>query len=847
MAAQSDSAATPDDIAPLLAGYRPLPGIFDEMVDRDGRVRAHWRPFLSMLAGLGPKEISRRFAAADRQLHDSGVFYRVYEDPTGAERPWPASHIPLLIDAAEWQVLKAGLVQRAELLEAILVDAYGPALLVREGRLPAAVIAGNPEFLRPLVGVAAPGGFHLRFYAVDIGRSPDGHWWVLGDRTQAPSGSGYALENRLAISRAMPDVYRELKVERLAPFFQAFQAELSTLNRREDSRVCVLTPGPMNETYFEHAYLARYLGFLLVEGEDLTVRDDGVFIRTVSGLKRADVLIRRLDADFADPLELNARSRLGVPGLVQAVRDGTVVIANGLGAGVVEARALLSFLPALAPAVLGQELALPNVATWWLGQDSARDEIVERLDEMVLASAFVGELPGYHEQREVLGAALEPHERQRILEQIAHRGIDFVAKEAVNLSTTPVWRNGRLEPRPFTLRLFLARASDGWRVMPGGFVRVADDVDARAVSLQRGGSTGDAWVLSDKPVAETTLLPAPDRITITRATGALPSHTASNLFWLARYVERAEATLRLVRALVNRATDNDEAATLVVERICDLLGAWEAVPTELPNMSPVLAASAALQRHDLAGALPYLVGAAQSAASVIRDRFSPDAWRALTDLSELINEPIDPAPTESAIFERTNAALRIVASFSGLAQENMSQLAGLRFLELGRRIERAIATCRFVRQFAFAAEPEAARKRADDTRPEPGSSALDVLLELADSQITYRRRYVMVAAPAPVIDLVVLDPNNPRSIAYQLGRIETHLAVLAKRSPESRLSPPEQIAATLATQIRTVEAADLDEATFLGMEGTLMRLADVIGSTYFTSHERAQTRWEALG
>ena len=847
MAAQSDSAATPDDIAPLLAGYRPLPGIFDEMVDRDGRVRAHWRPFLSMLAGLGPKEISRRFAAADRQLHDSGVFYRVYEDPTGAERPWPASHIPLLIDAAEWQVLKAGLVQRAELLEAILVDAYGPALLVREGRLPAAVIAGNPEFLRPLVGVAAPGGFHLRFYAVDIGRSPDGHWWVLGDRTQAPSGSGYALENRLAISRAMPDVYRELKVERLAPFFQAFQAELSTLNRREDSRVCVLTPGPMNETYFEHAYLARYLGFLLVEGEDLTVRDDGVFIRTVSGLKRADVLIRRLDADFADPLELNARSRLGVPGLVQAVRDGTVVIANGLGAGVVEARALLSFLPALAPAVLGQELALPNVATWWLGQDSARDEIVERLDEMVLASAFVGELPGHHEQGEVLGAALEPHERQRILEQIAHRGIDFVAKEAVNLSTTPVWRNGRLEPRPFTLRLFLARASDGWRVMPGGFVRVADDVDARAVSLQRGGSTGDAWVLSDKPVAETTLLPAPDRITITRATGALPSRTASNLFWLARYVERAEATLRLVRALVNRATDNDEAATLVVERICDLLGAWEAVPTELPNMSPVLAASAALQRHDLAGALPYLVGAAQSAASVIRDRFSPDAWRALTDLSELINEPIDPAPTESAIFERTNAALRIVASFSGLAQENMSQLAGWRFLELGRRIERAIATCRFVRQFAFAAEPEAARKRADDTRPEPGSSALDVLLELADSQITYRRRYVMVAAPAPVIDLVVLDPNNPRSIAYQLGRIETHLAVLAKRSPESRLSPPEQIAATLATQIRTVEAADLDEATFLGMEGTLMRLADVIGSTYFTSHERAQTRWEALG
>jgi uncharacterized circularly permuted ATP-grasp superfamily protein/uncharacterized alpha-E superfamily protein len=836
MAAQSDSASGPsvaaaEDVASLIAGYRPLPGIFDEMVDRAGNVRAHWQPFLHMLAGLGARELTRRFAAADRHLHDSGVFYRVYEDPRGAERPWPLSHIPLLIAPAEWQVLKAGLIQRAELFEAILADAYGPAKLVREGRLPAAVIAGNPEFLRPLVGVAPPGAFHLRFYAVDVGRSPDGDWWVLNDRTQAPSGSGYALENRLAISRAMPDVYRALHVERLAPYFQAFQAELSSLARRDDSRVCVLTPGPMNETYFEHAYLARYLGFLLVEGEDLAVRDDGVFIRTVSGLQRADVLIRRLDSDFADPLELNARSRLGVPGLVQAVRDGTVVIANALGSGVVEARALLSFLPALAPAVLGRALALPNVATWWLGQAAARDTVLERFDEMVLASAFVGDLPGHGEHREVLGAALGPDERKRILAELAHRGVDYVAKEAVALSTTPVWRNGTLEPRPFTLRLFLARTHDGWCVMPGGFVRVADDFDARAVHLQRGGRTGDAWVLSDQPVAEITLLPAPDRITITRATGALPSRAAANLFWVARYVERAEATLRLVRALLTRATDNDEAAAAVTQSIADLLGAWDAVPTDLPNMKPVLAASAALQRRDLGGALPFLVAAAQSAASVIRDRFSPDAWRALTDLSELINAPLGPAPIESAMFERSDDALRIIASFSGLAQENMSQLAGWRFLELGRRIERAIATCRFVRQFAFAPEL-------------PG--ALDVMLELADSQITYRLRYVMVAAPVPVIDLTVLDPNNPRSVAYQLARIEAHLATLPKRSGEGRLSPPEQIATALATRMRTADAAALDEATFEAAENELMKLANVIGSTYFTTHERAEAPWGAL-
>ena len=831
MAGRRDSEFAQSDIAPLLAGYRPLPGVFDEMMDRDGRVRLHWQPLLAMFATLGPKQLNARFAAADRHVHDSGVFYRVHEETTGPERPWPLSHVPLLIDAPEWQMLKAGLAQRAELLEAVLADAYGAARLVREGRVPATVIAGNPEFLRPLVGVAPADGVHLRFYAVDVGRSPAGRWWVLGDRTQAPSGAGYALENRLALSRAMPDVYRELRVERLAPFFQAVQAELSGLNRQDDSRVCVLTPGPLNETYFEHAYLARYLGFLLVEGEDLTVRDDGVFIRTVSGLKRAEVLVRRLDADFADPLELNARSRLGVPGLVQAVRDGTVVIANALGSGVVEARAMSSFLPALAPAVLGSDLALPNVATWWLGQARARNEIIERLDEMVIASAFSGELPGYGERREVLGAALEPSERSRILAQISLRGIDFVAKEAVTLSTTPVWRNGRLEPRPFTLRLFLARTTDGWRVMPGGFVRVAEDVDARAVSLQRGGRTGDAWVLSDKPVAETTLLPAPDRITISRATGALPSRAASNLFWVARYVERAEATLRLVRALVTRAGDSDEVASQVVARICALLGDWGAVPTDLPNAKSVLVAAAALQNRDLDGAMPYLVGSAKSAASVIRDRFSPDAWRALTDLFELINVPIDFPATESVIFERVNRALRIIASFSGLAQENMSQLAGWRFLELGRRIERAIATCRFVDQFAFT--------KLD--------GALDVLLELADSQITYRLRYVMVAAAAPVIDLVVLDPSNPRSVAYQLGRIEAHLSALPPRSDDGRLSPPEQIATSLATQFRTADAAALDPATFHRTENALMKLADVIASTYFTTHERAEVRWEALG
>lgn len=828
---QPDSAAAEvGSFESLLANYYcPLPRNFDEMMDRNGRVRPHWRPFLEMLSTLGPEEVNRRFAAADRHLRDSGVFYRVYEDPAGAVRPWPLSHVPLIIDAAEWQALKTGLVQRAELLEAILKDIYGSANLIRDGRLPAAAVAGNAEFLRPMVGVEPPGGAHLRFYGVDVGRSPDGRWWVLGDRTQAPSGAGYALENRLALSRAMPDIYRALRVERVAPFFQAMQAELSSLNQQDDSRVCVLTPGPLNETYFEHAYLARYLGFLLVEGEDLTVRHDGVFIRTVSGLKRAEVLLRRLDADFADPLELSARSRLGVPGLVQAIRDGTVVVTNSLGSGVVEARSMLSFLPALAPAVLGQELALPNVATWWLGDPKVRADVMERLDELVIAPAFGGDLPTPGD-RPVLGKDLDARARAELVEAIGRRGIDFVAQEAVTLSTTPVWDNGKLAPRPFILRLMLARAGDGWRVMPGGFVRIAADIDARAVTLQQGGRTADAWVLSDKPVPEVTLLPTPDRIVINRSTGALPSRAAANLFWLGRYVERAEATLRLTRALINRATDNDDAMSAVNASITALLGSWDAIAADMLNMKPALVASAVLQSRDMSGALPALTGAAQMAASVIRDRFSPDAWRALTDLSDMIKTPLEPGAPESAMFERVDGALRVAASFSGLAQENMSQALGWRFLEIGRRLERALATSRFVRQFAFG-------QRLD--------GALDCLLELADSQITYRLRYVMVAARAPVIDLVVLDPNNPRSVVYQLTRIETHLAALPKRGMDGRLSPPEQIASALATRIRTADLAAIDESGLIEAENALMKLSDLIGASYFTSRERSDTAWVA--
>jgi uncharacterized circularly permuted ATP-grasp superfamily protein/uncharacterized alpha-E superfamily protein len=833
MAAQPDNVVEQHNasLQQFVAGYQPLPGVYDEMMDADRSVRPHWQPFLSMLAALGTEDINRQFAAADRYLRDSGVFYRVYEDSSGVERPWPLSHVPLLIEPAEWRALEVGLAQRAELLEGVLADTYGPGELTREGRIPAAVIAGNPEFLRPLVGVAPPGGAHLRFYAVDVGRGADGRWWVLSDRAQAPSGAGFAIENRLALSRAIPDIYRTTRVERVAPFYQAFQAELFSLNRQEDARTCLLTPGPMNETYFEHAYLARYLGILLVDGEDLIARDDGVFIRTVAGLRRTEVLLRRIDADFADPLELNAASRLGVAGLIQAVRDEKVVIINSLGAGLVEARAMLAFLPALAPIVLGEELKIPNVATWWLGRTEVRDEMIGKLDQVVVAAAFTEAMAGMRFASEVLGAKLDEAQRGELVRSIRDRGADYVMQEAVTLSSMPVWRDGRLQPQPFTLRLFLAKIGDTWQVMPGGFVRIAEHADARAVSLQRGAATADAWVLADGPVGETTLLPHPERMPVQRASGLLPSRAADNLFWVGRYVERGEGTLRLVRARINRTAEADQATAPVIANIGGLLAAWNAVPSSTDQASPVFLARAVLTRSDLDGSLPYLVGAARSAASMIRDRFSPDAWRALSDLATVIGARLPVGPTDSAIIERVEAGLRIIAALSGLAQENMTQRAGWRFLELGRRIERALVTCRLVRSFAFGASTE---------------GGLDVLLELADSQITYRQRYLMVAAQAPVVDLIMLDPNNPRSVVYQLDRIEAHLAALPKRSGAGRLSPVQQIAAWIATRLRTAEAAAVDDTLLAEVEQTLMKLSDAVSTAYLTNNERSDFEWEAL-
>lgn len=813
----------------VLGSYETLPGVRDEMMDADGRPRPHWMGFLSELAHFDPGELRRRFSSADRYLRESGVFYRVYDDTGGGERPWSLSHVPLLLEKADFAELAAGLIQRAELLEVVLADLYGPGNLVANGALPAAAVAGSPDFLRPLVGVKPRGGRYLRFYAADVGRGPDGRWWVLSDRTQAPSGVGYALENRLAVTRALPDLSVELRMERLAPFFQNFRSSLLKLDASGEGRVALLTPGSLNETYFEHALLARYLGFLLVEGEDLTVRGDAVNVRTVAGLKKLDVLLRRLDADFADPLELNAHSRLGVPGLVDAVRQGNVVLANALGSGLVESPALMAFLPRIAERVLGHPLALPHVGTWWCGQEAERAEVMAHLDELVLTSAFGATIQGLPRRFSAVGADLTPVQRRRVMALMARRGSDLVAQDIARVSTTPVWNGDRLVPRPFTLRVFLAATEDGWEVMPGGFCRISESLDARAFSMQRGDRSADVWVLSDEEVEAATLMPSPDNVRVKRSSGTLPSRAADNLFWLGRYLERAEATLRLVRALVGRLSEVEPSSSgPLSSRVIGQLQSWDAVPRELARANPTRYAIAALTRTDLPGALPPLVRSARASASVIRDRFSPDGWRALLDLEGCLTAPVPPGASEADAYERADAALRILAAFSGLASENMNRLAGWRFLEIGRRIERAIALLRFARTFG---EPAAPR------------GALNILLQLADSQITYRTRYVMLEARGPVLDLVLLDPDNPRSLMFQIQRIADHLRVLPGRDPDAPPSLSERLIARIHSDLMARTAETFELTHFDAIISDLWTLSDEIAAHYFIQGPEETVSW----
>ena len=817
--ARSPSASAPAEakVAAWTAGYAPLPGIPDEFVGADGARNPHWTRLLTQLASAPAEVVAERFAAADRRIRTRGMSYRVQGETT--ERVWPLGRLPLLIPKSEWSEIEAGLIERAELIERVLADVYGEGRLISDGALPAAALTGSPDYIAAMRGVTPPGGRWLRLYAADIGRGPDGGWWVLGDRTQAPSGSGYALENRLVVSQAFPELYREMNVERVAPFFRDLRGGMRASGERSDPRICILTPGPYSATYSEHAYLARYLGFLLVEGSDLVVGEGRrAYVRTVAGLKRADVIWRQVDSEWLDPLELNSASRLGVPGLMDTIRAGGVAMENMPGTGFIESRAMLAFLPSLAERLIGKRLSMPNIATWWCGQPRERNRVLQNLDNISIASAFGDRAAGLETRRVAVGPELPGAERERLREHISTRGLDYVGQEMVRLSTTPRWEDGRLAPRPFVLRVYVAATPKGWKVMPGGFARISDKPDARAVSMGQGVESADVWVLADRPAPAISLLPNPEKTHIARLLGNLPSRAADNLFWFGRYLERLEATLRLVRVLAARAVDPEapmSGAREATAGLLKLLTEWGAIDEKVKPTRP---AETALRAKENTGSAFALADAAGFSASVIRERLTAQTWtligRLKSGLADLPARPLSDAEVIDCIDEQ----LTTIAALSGLFDENFNRGAGWRFYELGRRIERGINTCRIAREFADAKATE---------------HDLDVLLDLIDSQITYRSRTLVGAALAPVRDLALLDPYNPRSVAFQIERIVEHIGTLPVLRMDGIPEEPLRLATKLHASLAAEIADSLTDEGILGVENQFVRLAEAVGRRYF--------------
>ncbi len=796
----------------MFAGYPSVPGIYDEMAMSPGHFRPHWSKFVAAMERLGREELAVRWHHARRIIREHGVTYNVYGDPQGMDRPWELDMLPVLIPPEEWAQLEAGLMQRTRLFNLILADLYGPQRLLREGHLPPALVFANPNFLRPCHGLPVKNQVHVHLHGVDLARSPDGQWWVLSDRTQTPSGAGYALENRIVLSRILPDEFRACQVQRLAPFFRQQSDMLRGLapHNRANPSVVLLTPGPYNETYFEHDFLARYLGFTLVEGGDLTVRDRKVFIKTLEGLRPVDVILRRVDDSFCDPLELRGDSFLGVAGLLEAVRAGNVTIANGLGSGLIETPVFLAFLPMLCRHLLGEELQLPSVATWWCGQQKEQEYVIEHLDEMVVKSAF-GVRPG----APVFGGKLGEEEREALVEKIRARPHDFIGQEQVALSTAPVWHSERLEPRPLVLRAYVAASPDALAVMPGGLTRVSTSAEELNVTMQSGGGSKDTWVLSDDPVSTVTLLTASGQpVRAGRSSGELPSRVADNLFWLGRYTERLEATLRLLRCLVVRMVGEpggDGPAEL--SALTQVLVGLDLLPKRFhENMSPkdleheVLLL---LYKQDRAGSARQIAGRVRALASVVRDRFSADTWSILNKLNIDARSRPRRIPLVDAL-SLLNVVIVDLSAFSGMEMENMTRGLGWRFLDFGRRLERANHLARLFRA-GICPEVKTA-------------SVLQPVLEIFDSVMTYRRRYLSGVQLPSVLELLLLDEGNPRSLAFQLEALRDHSEHLPIEGTLTDKSEEESRIESLGLLLREADIESLAQSAETGFHEPLNSL-----------------------
>ena len=863
-------------------------GQIDEMLNPDGQVNPHWHAFMRALDTLGLAEMASRDEEVRRLLRENGVTY-VLHGERQKHRPWELDPIPFIISNTDWQTISEGLTQRAELLNLILMDLYGERTLIKDGVIPPEVVYAHAGFLRACVGFAPSGFPFLLNYAADLARGSDGKMWILSDRAQAPSGAGYALENRTVLARALPNLFGEVGVHRLSFFFRALQNSVADLQYQLESavriashqidnpHVVVLTPGPLNETYFEHAYLANYLGYTLVQGDDLTVWDGRVWLKSLDGLRPVDIILRRVDDIFCDPLELRQDSRLGVAGLLEVIRQGNVVVINPPGSGVLENPGLMPFLPGISKRLMGEDLRLPSVATWWCGEPKQHEYVLANLEALVIKT--IHRQPG---ERSVFGTQLSKAELDALRSQINANPHLYAGQEHVHLSTTPSLIDGKLEPRRAILRSFLFAEKDGYAVMPGGLTRCAGERGELTISIQDGGVSKDTWVLASEPEPHVSLWQR--RISEVRGPAStnpagLSSRAAENLFWVGRYAERAEGQARLLRIMLDKVKMGKmglETSTLgevpPSTVFTEIVGEDAREVSELAYLRSMLDSLTGLRSShpgfvnkdeqslesellsimrdtENTGSLVSTLQALLSAAYAVRDRWSTDTWRVMNNIEDLCatldKNAYGDGSTDAQIL--TDLALQeteltsldqlmiFLSALSGLYAESMTQTIGWISLDMGRRIERALLLIVLCRSSLVAVQDDWMERLL-----------LESVLAAAESLITYRSRYRVALHFPTVLELLLLDEHNPRSLLYQLKRLEEQIGALPRERLGYRLSEEEQLILEALTQLQLSNTVDLSERSEhttqrRGLEKLLVRLSqiliaisDVLTQTYFS-------------
>lgn len=781
---------------------------YDEWRQPDGRLRPQWEAYFKYIEQLGDDEAKSRWTNVKSRLQENGVSYNVYDESKGSNRPWRLSPIPLILGSHEWDFISRAIEQRAQLLSSILTDLYGPQRILMDGDLPCELVFDNPKFLRALHGLGQQRINWLPLFATDLVRAPSGEFQFLEDHTQSPAGMGYALENRVVVAQFMPDVLRVCNVERLVTFFRVLGDRLRDLapHNRDAPRVALLSPGPLSATYFEQAYLAQHLGITLVQGEDLTVRNDRVYLKTLGGLQPIDVLLRRVFDDYCDPLELRADSSLGVPGLVQAVRAGNVSTFNPLGTGLLGTPAFIPFLPGLCQKLLHQDLLMPSVPTYYCGVQAQRDLALADFDNMVVKPTF----PSGHSDS-IFVRQLALAERATLKARILQNPSQYVAQKFVPCSRTPVISNRVIHSRSYVLRCFATCSHPrDYHVMPGGLALVASADEDLAVSMYRGARSKDVWVVSDEPVPVGSIAPSAEvTVRLSRGGGDLPSRVADNLYWLGRYTERAESLGRLSRVIGNRFLDvrgerdwakNSEYVSLLsalhLQARC--LAVTEATtPDFVTQEASEREFVSCITDPAIPGAVVSTIQAARRVSRVVRDRLSYDTWRILASLDESAERLCKVRSNSDfpLVLGELNQVIASLAGFSGLAMESMTRGLAWRFLDMGRRIERSINLVTFLRVTLI-------------NRSDRETQLLEAVLEVADSSMTYRRRYPNSPQLAPAADLLLADDSNPRGLAFQLRTLTEHIGALPQLGAQGVRSNQQRLMLSATNQL---DLSDIDE------------------------------------